>query len=132
MVPQASDWLRCRPGVTGRGAGEHQFGAGRVAKLSRDLGLDLPDALAGHVELLADFLVRVIVVHVDPEAHVQGRSLAWPQGEQGLARGGVDRGRHPLVFDEVAQVEVFVVADRGLPEDRLIGDLQRLVNLVLG
>jgi len=40
-----------------------------MAQLAQCLGLDLADALARDVELLADFLERVIGIHVDAEAH---------------------------------------------------------------
>src|SRR6056297_1368412 len=50
--------------------------AGRVAQLAQGLGLYLPDALAGDVELLADFFQRMVGVHVDAEAHAQHLGLA--------------------------------------------------------
>src|SRR3569833_1952063 len=53
----------------------------RVAQLAQGLGLDLADALAGDVELLADFLEGVVGVHVDAEAHAQ--HLRLPRGEAG-------------------------------------------------
>ena len=40
-------------------------------QLAQRLGLDLANALAGHRELLADFLQRVIGVHADAEAHAE-------------------------------------------------------------
>jgi hypothetical protein len=53
-----------------------------VPELPERLGLDLADALAGDVELLADFLERVAAMHendrITPE-HV-GRLLASPDG----------------------------------------------------
>src|SRR6185437_1123361 len=47
------------------------FAARRMPQLAQSLGLYLPDALAGDVELLADFFQRVVGVHVDAEAHAQ-------------------------------------------------------------
>src|SRR5690606_10054670 len=44
----------------------------------------------------------------------------------------VDRRLHGGVFNEIAQVRVFVVTDRGFHGDRLFGDLQYLADLVLG
>src|ERR1700730_18390721 len=41
--------------------------AARVAELAQRLGLDLTDAFARDVELLADFLESVVGVHVDAE-----------------------------------------------------------------
>ena len=45
--------------------------AARVSQLAQRLRFDLADALASHVELLADFFQRVVGVHVDAEAHAQ-------------------------------------------------------------
>ena len=39
-----------------------------MLQLSQRLRFDLPDALAGNAELLADFLQRVVRVHADAEA----------------------------------------------------------------
>jgi hypothetical protein len=50
-----------------------------MLQLAQRLGLDLADALAGHRELLADFLQRVIGVHADAEAHAQHALLARRQ-----------------------------------------------------
>src|SRR3546814_4233693 len=49
--------------------------AARMAQLAQRLGLDLANALAGDVELLADFFERVVGVHVDAEAHPQHLGL---------------------------------------------------------
>src|SRR5678815_5936654 len=53
--------------------------AARVLELADRLRLDLADALARHVELLADFLQRVVGRHLDAEAHAQDLGLAWCQ-----------------------------------------------------
>ena len=50
-----------------------------VAQLPKGLCLDLPDALARHVELLADFFERVVGVHLDAEAHAQHLRFARRQ-----------------------------------------------------
>src|SRR5262245_12080220 len=44
------------------------LGARRMAELAQRLRLDLQDALAGDVELLADLFQRVVGVHFDAEA----------------------------------------------------------------
>src|SRR5690606_33851917 len=49
--------------------------ARRVPELAQRLGLYLADALARDVELLADFLERVVGVHVDAEAHPEHLGL---------------------------------------------------------
>src|SRR5690606_26916902 len=53
----------------------------RMAQLAQGLGFYLADALAGDVELLADFLEGVVGVHVDAEAHAQ--DLRFPRGQPG-------------------------------------------------
>src|SRR5690606_23158495 len=88
------------------------LGAARMAELAQGLGFDLADALAGDVELLADFFQRVIRVHVDAEAHAQDLGLARREagkdGVRGFAqafRGGrLDRRDHVGVLDEVAKM----------------------------
>ena len=47
-----------------------------MLQLPECLRLELPDALAGHRELLPNLLQRVIGVHADPEAHAQHALLA--------------------------------------------------------
>src|SRR4051812_50037470 len=91
----------------------------RVPQLPQGLGLYLPDALARHVELLADFFQRVVGVHLDAEAHAQHLRLARREGIQhvlgGFAKRRVERavGRREtgLVLDEVAEMRIVVVAD---------------------
>src|SRR5690606_11298855 len=48
----------------------------RVPQLAQRLGLDLADPLAGDVELLADFLQRVVRAHLDAETHAKHLGLA--------------------------------------------------------
>ena len=93
----------------------------RVLQLAQRLGLDLTDAFARHRELLADFLQRVVGVHADAEAHAQHAFLARGERGQyarrGLAQvrldGGVDRQDRVIVLDEVAEVRILLIADRG-------------------
>ena len=59
----------------------------RVAELSQRLRLDLADAFARHVELLADFLERVIGIHLDAEAHAQHFRLARRQAGENVLGG---------------------------------------------
>src|SRR3546814_15942098 len=61
--------------------------AARMAQLAQRLGLDLANALAGDVELLADFFERVVGVHVDAEAHPQPLGLTRGQRCADLVRG---------------------------------------------
>ena len=82
----------------------------------------------------------MVGVHFDTEAHAQHLGLAGGQaGEHGAGSfaqtfsGSGVNGRQGLdVFNEVAQVAVFVITDRGFHGDRFLGDLQYLADLVLG
>src|SRR5262245_16850493 len=110
----------------------------RVTQLAERLGLELPDALAGHLEVLTHLLERVVRLLADAEPHPEHLLLA--RGERGqhlpglLGQVHVDhrvRGRdQALVLDEVAEVGILLLADRGLEADRLLGDLQDLPHLV--
>ena len=57
-----------------------------MAQFAQGLGLDLADALAGHVELLAHFLEGVVGVHVDTESHSE--YLGFTRGEAAQYRLG--------------------------------------------
>src|SRR5712692_9139937 len=100
----------------------------RMLELAQRLGLDLANALAGHRELLADLLQRVVGVHADAEAHPQHALLARRQRGQDtrrrLAQIGLDRGverqHRVLVLDEIAEMRILLVADRRLEADRLL------------
>src|SRR5690606_31234647 len=61
--------------------------AGGVAQLAQGLGFDLPDPLAGDVELLADFFQRVVGIHVDAEAHAQYLGFTGSEAGQHFAGG---------------------------------------------
>src|ERR1700759_1308615 len=94
----------------------------RMLQLAQRLGLDLADALTSHRELLADFLQRVVGVHADAEAHAQHALLARGERGQNARRGfaqigldrRIDRQDRILVLDEIAEVRILFVADRGL------------------
>jgi len=59
----------------------------RMPQLPERLRLYLTDAFAGDVKLLADFLERVVGIHVDAEAHPQHLGFAWRQaGKHGMRR----------------------------------------------
>src|SRR3546814_6415020 len=85
------------------------------------LGLDLADALAGHRELLADFLEGVVGVHADAEAHAQHAFLARGEARQhprrGLAQVGLDRRvereHRVLVLDEIGRANAELQALMG-------------------
>src|SRR3954470_9363663 len=114
------------------------LGAARVAQLAQRLRFDLADALARDLEVLADFLERVVALLADAEAHAQDLLFARRQRRQHLAGllgevhrdDGVRRRDDALVLDEVAQVRIFLFADRRLEGDRLLGAIEYLVHLV--
>src|SRR4029453_19418256 len=109
----------------------------RVAQLPQRLGLDLADALAGDREALADLLQRVLGAVAQAEAHLDDLLLARRQGLEErfrlLLQVDVDdrfrRADHVAVLDEVPQMRVFLLADRGLERDGLLRDLQDLAHL---
>src|SRR6185436_9664296 len=98
---------------------------------------DLPDALAGDREALADFLERVLAAVADAEAHLD--DLLFARRERLEHRLGLflqvqvdDRlggGDHLAILDEVAQMRIFLFANRRLERDRLLRDLQDLPDL---
>src|SRR5829696_8663195 len=112
--------------------------ARRVAQLAERLGLDLTDALPRHLEVLTDLLERVVGLLADAEPHPQDLLLARRQRREHLASlvGEVHRDHalarrdDRLVLDEVAEVGVFLLADRRLERDRLLRDLEDLADLV--
>src|SRR5258706_9143021 len=128
-LPQGQGWLRPvtavlftpRRGECSAFAFEEAaqlLGARGMAELPQRLRLDLADALARDVELLADFLERVVGVHLDAEAHSQHLRLAWRQRIEDVlahvAQRCIDRGvrgrDRRLVFDEIAKMRIVVVA----------------------
>ena len=86
---------------------------------------------------MTDLFQRVVGVHADAEAHAQDAFLTRRQGGQDPRRGfaqigldgGVQRDDGVLVLDEVTQMAVFLIPDRGFEADRLLGDLQDLADL---
>src|SRR5215218_1794541 len=92
--------------------GPQLVGATGVLQLADRLRFDLANPLTRHVELLADFLERMVGGHLDPEAHPQHLGLARRQriedvlddvAQAGLHRR-LDRRRVVGVLDEVAEM----------------------------
>src|SRR6056297_3262383 len=110
----------------------------RMLQLPQRLRLDLPDPLAGHRKLLADLFESVVGVHPDPEAHAQHTFLARRERRQNprrrllqvLLNGRIQRQDGILVLDEVPELTVFLIPDRRLQRDRLLGDLHHLADLL--
>src|SRR3954454_18806161 len=112
------------------------LGPRRVPQLRQRLGLDLPDALPGDAELLADLFesARVAVGQSEPELddlllalgeRVQDRVELLLQEDE---RRRVDRDDSVGVFDEVAEVGVVLFADRCLQRHRLLRQLLDLAH----
>src|SRR4029450_6316235 len=105
-----------------------------MAQLAQRLGLDLTNALAGDREVLADLLERVLAAVREAEAQPQNLLLAGRERVEDLvgllAQAEPDDRLHRrddlLVLDEIAQVTVFLLADRRLQRDGLRGDLGHL------
>src|SRR5439155_7057435 len=117
--------------------GAQTLAARRVAELPERLALDLADALAGHGEGLSDLFQGVLATVAHAEAHLEDHLLAGGESLQDLLRllleieldDRVDRRRHRAVLDEIPEMRVFFLADRGLEGDRLLGDLEDLADL---
>src|SRR5438067_13832512 len=72
------------------------FASRRMPQLPQRLRFDLPNALTGHVELLAHLFERVVGIHFDAEAHAQHFRFARRQRIENVladvAQARVDRG----------------------------------------
>src|ERR1700694_1254947 len=66
--------------------------APRLAELVQCPGLDLPDALAGHTQTLADLLERPFLVVEEPEAQLEYASFVWGEGFDCLLDIGAGHG----------------------------------------
>src|SRR6516164_6229568 len=109
-----------------------------MLQLAYRLGLDLADALARDRELVADLFQGVVLVHADAEAHADYTVLPRRERGERACRGlaqvrlddGVDRQDRVLVLDEIAEVGILLVADRGFQRQRLFHYLEHLANLL--
>ena len=108
-----------------------------VTELAQGLGFDLADALAGDLEALADFFQGVLGAVFEAEAHLDDALFARGQSAQDLrgvllevdADDGLG-GRDGLaVFNEVAEVRIFLFADGRFERDGLLRDLENLADL---
>src|SRR5215475_5532638 len=96
-------------------------GAGRVTQLAKCLGLDLPNTLPGYGEGLPDLFESMFAAVFQAKAHLDDLFLAWRERTQ-YVRGlvfqvDVDhrlcRRDDGAIFDEVAEMRIFLFADRG-------------------
>src|SRR5215218_3320399 len=114
--------------------------AARVAELAQRLCLDLPDPLAGDVELLAHLLERPGAPVLEAEPELEDAPLATGERVehrlhlllQQLVRGRLGRGERAAILDEVAEVRVLLLADRRLEGHGLLADLDDLADLLRG
>src|SRR5207249_10557271 len=99
-----------------------------MAQLAERLGLDLSDALAGDREALADLFERVLAAVADAEPQLDDLLLARRQRFEhrfGLfleiqVDDGFGRRDHLAILDEVAEMRIFLFADRRFEGDRLL------------
>src|SRR5438876_1748942 len=106
--------------------------ARRMAQLAQRFGFDLADAFARYGERLPDLFQSVLAAVLQAEAHLDDFFFARSQRAQDLSGlvlqvhvdyslGGRD---HRAVFDEVAEMRIFLFADWGFEGDGLLRDLQ--------
>src|ERR1039458_410043 len=107
-----------------------------MPQLAQRLGFDLADAFAGYGERLPDFFQSVLAAVFEAEAHFDYFFFARGQRAQDLSGlvlevdvdhgfGGRDYG---AVFDEVAEMRIFLFANRRFERDRLLRNLQHLAH----
>ncbi len=91
-----------------------------MPQLPQRLRLNLPDAFARHRKRLSNFLQRVLRAVFQPKAHLDDFFFARRQRAQHLRslvlEVNVDyrfgRRNHRPVFDKVAQMRIFLFANR--------------------
>ena len=109
-----------------------------VAQLAQRFGFDLTNPLTGNVELFTNLLKGVVGIHVDTEAHAQYFGFTCCEAAEYIAcrffealnGGNINWRLHSRVFDEITQMRVFVITDRGFHGDRLFSDLQYLADFI--
>src|ERR687897_920183 len=109
----------------------------RLQLLER-LVLDLADALARDVERPPDLVERARVLAAEPVAQLEDAALAVGEVLQRLAqrllredlRGALVRRLGALVGDELAELGLFLVADRLLERDRRLSRALDRVDLL--
>src|SRR5260370_25672102 len=111
-------------------------GARGVAQFAQRLSLNLANALASDGEHPADFFEGVRIAVLKPKTHTDdaffaGTELLQHGGHtflQAEADGCIRWRDHGLVFDEIAQMSVFLFADRSLERNRRLRDLASLAH----
>src|SRR5258708_3364398 len=108
----------------------------RMPQFAQRLGFDLADAFAGYGERLADFFQSVLAAVFEAEAHLDYFFFARGQRTQDLSSlvlevhvdHGFGRRHYGAVFDEVAEMRIFLFTDWRFEGDRLLRDLQHLAH----
>src|SRR5580704_6824266 len=103
-----------------------------MAQLAQRFGFDLADAFAGYSERLADLFERVLAAVFEAEAHLDYFFFARGQRAQDLSSlvfevhvdHGFGRRDYGAVFDEIAEMRIFLFADWRFEGDGLLRDLQ--------
>src|ERR1700722_12007067 len=111
--------------------------AAGMAQLAQRFGFDLAGALSCYLEALAYFFERVLGAVLKPKPHLDDTFLARSKRAQNLRRVllQVDaddgfRGRDGLtIFNEVAEVRIFLFADGRFERDGLLRDFEYLAHL---
>ena len=93
-----------------------------MAELAQRLCLDLSDTLSGNVKFLADFFKSPGSSVVETESESEHFLLSLCQCSQDFLElftkksksGGVSRNRHVVILDKIAEMAVFLFADRRL------------------
>ena len=111
-----------------------------MAQLAHRLGLDLADPLAGHAVDLADLVERLGLAVGEAEAHRDHAGLALGERVEHRVQlllqqreaHRVGRDDRLGVLDQVTELAVAVLAERGVQRDRLAAVLLDLDDLLGG
>src|SRR5579863_7436553 len=103
-----------------------------MPQLAQRFGFDLADAFAGYGEALPDFFQGVLAAVFEAETHFDYFFFARGQRAQDLSSLVLEvhvdhrfrRRDYGAVFDEVAEMRIFLFADWRFERDRLLRDLQ--------
>src|SRR5690606_41320320 len=103
-------------------------------ELTQRLCFNLTDTFTGNRKLLTNLFKSMISIHADTKAHTQYAFFTWRK--RGENTGGcitkiclnsrINRQQRILIFDEIAQMGIFLVAHRGFERDWLLGDFENL------
>jgi hypothetical protein len=108
-----------------------------MAQLAQRLGFDLPDTFARDLEALTHFFQGMLGTIFQAEAHLDHALFTRGQSTQHLRRVFLQvhaddcfgRRNRLAIFNEVAQVRIFFLANRSFERDRFLCDLEHLADL---